>query len=65
MHKEMLCGELVILLKQLPPDYRVACNEVRNLWVGKPDGQYCGYVDFMHKTVERFDTQEEESNVKL
>lgn len=52
--KEMLVSELIILLEQLPANYSVSCNEVRNLWVGDENMKYTGYIDFLTKEVELF-----------
>ena len=57
MKKEILAGELAILLRQLPPDYRVACNDVRNLAISDTHGRYVGYVNFLLKTVDRWDQE--------
>ena len=61
INREMRVNELIALLRQLPPDYLVACNRVYNIWVGDPDGAYYGYIDFRSKELELINQPDEDT----
>ena len=56
---EMTVRALRETLALLPDDAIVAPNRVENLWVGTPDGEMLGYIDFAVFTVRGIDSTED------